>query len=195
MKRLSSSKPTANEGLSDYQQKLVDLVDGDCAISVLADQMYWLCELGSSLSTLQIDTIHAPYTWSIRQVFEHCADAERVFGYRMLRIAAADETDLPQWDENAYADRRFGLGNFVHIVTEMGSLRQANVMLLRRVIPAAWDRVGTIDGQPISMRAIAWVSAGHLAHHLQIVEERCGVRVDRVAPIQEKTADETTSGS
>lgn len=181
MKRLASSKPNTDEVASDYQKKLVDLVDGDCAITVLSDQMHWLCELASSISTEQVDKIHAPYTWSIRQVFEHCADAERVFGYRMLRFAADDSTDLPQWDENAYADRRFGLGNFVHIVTELGSLRHANVMMLRRIIPAAWDRIGTVDGVPISLRAIAWVSAGHLAHHLQIVEQRCNISVDRVA--------------
>ncbi|NND97702.1 MAG: DinB family protein [Pirellulaceae bacterium] len=187
MKPKSSRRPEPTELTQDYHRDLIQRVEGDCVISVLADQMYWLCELASSLSTEQVDRVHAPYQWSIRQVFEHCGNAERVFGYRMLRIAAGDETDLPSWDENAYADRRFGLGNFVHIVTELGDLRRSNVMLLRRIIPAAWDQIGSVDRDRISTRAIAWIAAGHLQHHLEIVEKRCGIRVDRMPPTMPPT--------
>jgi hypothetical protein len=133
-----------------------------------------LCELASHLSTEQIDRVHAPYSWTIRQVFEHCTNAERVFGYRMLRFAAGDNTDLSSWDENHYANVRFGLGNFGSIVSEMGFLRQSNLLLLRRIVPGAWNRMGTVDGHSISVRALAWVSAGHLQHHLRIVEQRTG---------------------
>lgn len=179
MTRIASRRPVADEWTNPYHQKLVELVPGDCVLQALDQQQHWLCELASSLSTEQIDKIHAPYQWTIRQVFEHCADAERVFGYRMLRLAAGDSTALPGWNENAYADSRFGLGIFTHLVSELGSLRNANVMLLRRIVPAAWDRAAEVDGGKISVRAIAWVAAGHLQHHLQIVEARCGISVPR----------------
>ena len=175
-------RPTAAELTSDYHQQLIDLVEGECVMKALERQQYWLCELASSLSTEQVDKIHSPYQWTIRQVFEHCADAERVFGYRMLRLAAGDPTPLPGWDENAYADSRFGLGVFTHLISELGALRNANLMLLRRIIPAAWDRSAEVDGGRMSVRAIAWVAAGHLHHHLQIVEQRCGIQVPRGAP-------------
>ena len=131
-------------------------------LNTLENQLFWLCELASHLSTEQVDKIHPPYGWTIRQVFEHCADAERVFGYRMLRLAAGDETSLPAWNENDYADSRFGLGNFAGLVSEIGHLRQANLLLLRRIVPPAWDRAANIDGEKVTVRALAWIAAGHL---------------------------------
>lgn len=178
MNNHSSRRPLLDQ-LSSYQRELIQQVPGKCVLTVLSDQMHWLCELASSLSTEQVDKVHAPYEWSIRQVFEHCGNAERIFGTRILRFAAGDQTQLSSWDENAYADSRFGLGNFVHIVTELGSIRKANVMLLRRIDPAAWDRTGMVDDLQYNVRALAWLAAGHLHHHLQIVEKRCGVKADR----------------
>lgn len=179
MNRIASRRPRRDEYTAEYHHELIRQVGGECIVKILAGQQHWVCELASSLSTEQVDRIHAPYRWTIRQVFEHCANAERVFGYRMMRLAAGDETELPGWDENAYADSRFGLGNFVHIVTELGALRQANLMLLRRLVPAAWDRAAICDGQHVTVRALAWIAAGHLRHHFEIVEQRCGVVVDR----------------
>lgn len=154
---------------------LIRQVDGDCVLSILDSQMVWLCELASHLSTEQIDKIHPPYGWTIRQVVEHCADAERVLGYRMLRIAAGDTTSLPGWNENQYAESRFGLGPFAALVTELGQLRQANLCLLRRIVPLAWNRAAEVDGSRINVRSLAWVAAGHLQHHLRIIENRCGI--------------------
>lgn len=177
--RIASRRPADTETLSEYQKLLIEQLQGDCVLTVLDDQMFWLCELASSLSTEQVDKIHSPYGWTIRQVMEHCADAERVFGYRMLRLAAGDTTSLPGWDENVYAESRFGLGNFGQLISEIGALRTANLILLRRIVPQAWDRSAEIDGGVVTVRAIAWIAAGHLQHHLQIVEKRCGIAVQR----------------
>ncbi|MEM9645784.1 MAG: DinB family protein [Planctomycetota bacterium] len=176
---LASRRPDASDLTEDYHIGLVNRLEGDCAMKLLSSHLHWLCELASSLSTEQVDRVHAPYAWTIRQVIEHCADAERVFGDRMLRIAAGDETNLPAWDENAYAEARFGLGNFGHLISELGYLREANVLLLRRINPTLWGNVGKVDGRPISVRGIAWVCAGHLHHHLEVIEKRCGVSVER----------------
>ena len=181
MTRIASRRPESTEVGTEYQQGLIDQLEGECVLRALDDQLYWICELASHLCAEQIDKVHAPYGWSVRQVFEHCVDAERVFGYRMLRIAAGDDTPLPGWDENAYADRRFGLGNFSGLVAEFGHLRQANLLLLRRIVPSSWESRAKVDGFDITVRAIAWLTAGHLHHHLGIVEQRCGVTVARTA--------------
>jgi hypothetical protein len=181
MTRIASRRPENTEVGTEYQQGLIDQLEGECVFRALEDQLYWVCELASHLCTEQIDKVHAPYSWTVRQVFEHCVDAERVFGYRMLRIAAGDSTPLPGWDENAYADRRFGLGNFSGLVAEFGHLRQANLLLLRRIVPSSWDSCAKVDGFGMTVRAIAWLTAGHLHHHLGIVEQRCGVMVARTA--------------
>ncbi len=179
MNRIASRRPKADEYTADYHGQLIGQVEGESVLRVLDDQLFWLCELASHLSTEQVDKVHLPYAWTIRQVFEHCADAERVFGYRMLRIAAGDETALPGWNENQYADSRFGLGNFGSLVSEIGVLRQANLLLLRRIAPNCWDRAAEVDGGRVTVRAIAWIAAGHLQHHLAIVEKRCQIMVAR----------------
>lgn len=179
--KVASRRPEPDEyGPTDYYAQTIAAVGGDDVMPILRNQMYWLCELGSSISTDQTDRLHPPYTWTIRQVFEHCADAERVFGYRAMRIAAGDPTELPPWDENAYAQSRFGLGGtFSMIVEEWGALRRANYILLRRIEPAAWDRRTIANQVSLSVRAIAWLMAAHLQHHLQIVEQRLGIAVQR----------------
>lgn len=179
MNRIASRRPEANESSTDYHRQLIQRVEGQCVLKILDNQLFWLCELASHLSTEQIDKIHAPYGWTIRQVIEHCADAERVFGYRMLRLAAGDETPLPGWDENEYAASRFGLGNFGSLVSELGALRQANIALLRRIVPNRWDGAAEVDGGRVTVRAIAWIAAGHLDHHLSIIEQRCNLSVAR----------------
>lgn len=175
MNRIASRRPSDDQWTSEYHGHLIRQVEGECILTILDRQMFWLCELASHLSTEQIDKVHPPYGWTVRQVFEHCADAERVFGYRMLRIAAGDTTSLPGWNENDYADSRFGLGTFSGLVSELGYLRQANLNLLRRIVPRAWDRAAEVDGARITVRAIAWVAAGHLQHHLRIIETRCSI--------------------
>lgn len=182
MTRIASRRPETSEYESDDHGKLIRRVTGECAIEVLQGQLYWLCELAGSISTEQVDRVHAPYQWTIRQVFEHCANAERMYGYRIMCLADGSEPILPAWDENRSADSRFGLGNFSCLVSEWGDLRKSNLGLLRRLSPRAWDCQGTAAGYRSSVRTIAWLAAGHLLHHLEIVEKRCGVTAMR-APV------------
>ena len=179
--RITSRRPEPTEMESDAQRQLVAALSGECALAILEGQMHWLCELGSSLSTEQIDRIHAPYGWTVRQVFEHCANAERLWGYRIMHLADGSEPVLPDWDENVSADSRFGLGNFCHLITECGDLRKANLSLLRRLVPTAWDCSGTVGRSRVSVLGAAWIIAGHLQHHLEIVENRCQITAERSA--------------
>lgn len=175
----NSRRPDEHDLSIDYHRDLASLVAGECVLEALRGQLWWMCELGGCLSSELVDKLHSPYTWTVRQVVEHCVDAERIFGDRMLRIAAGDTTDLQAWDENAYAAERFGLGNLGHLISEFGALRQANILLLQRIKPVAWNRVGRVDGNAITPRGIAWIAAGHLHHHFEIIEKRCDVRPDR----------------
>jgi len=96
MSRIASRRPSpdeyhANESIERY----LSMVEGDDVLAILHAQMTPLCEVACRLGTDQIDQRHPPYTWTIRQVFAHVADAERVFGYRMLRFATGDPMPLP----------------------------------------------------------------------------------------------------
>jgi len=179
MTRIASRRPNDTELSFEGHQLLVQRLHGECVLRLLTEQMYWLCELASHLSTEQIDKIHRPYSWTVRQVFEHCVNVERFYGACLLHLAAGDMSPMKGFDHNAYADSRFGLGNFSGLVTEWGYLRQSNVALLRRIVPLAWDHQGTIDEHMVTTRSVAWLIAGHLDHHLAIVEERCKLSIQR----------------
>ncbi len=174
MSTLVSGRSQPNEISAEYHRGLIEATPGRDVLEVLQDQRAWLREVAAGVGPDQIDRVHAPYGWTIRQVFAHCADAERVFGYRMLRFAAGDPTELPGWDENFYADSRFGLGDFDRLVSELDQLRQTNLLLLQRIEPECWDRSGVAEGKRLSVRALAWLAAGHLRHHLVIVQQRLG---------------------
>jgi hypothetical protein len=116
---------------------------------------------------------YAPGKWSVKEVVQHCTDAERIFAYRALRIGRGDTTPLPGWDEQAYApisaanDRPLD-----ELLRELETVREASVTLFEGLPADAWTRAGTANGSPASVRALAWITAGHLLHHLDILQDR-----------------------
>jgi hypothetical protein len=119
---------------------------------------------------------YGPDKWTIREVVGHCTDTERVFAYRALCIARGEQAPLPAFDENEYA-RRSGhdavaLGE---LLDEFDVVRASTLAQLRHLPIEAWRRVGVASGKPASVRALAYIMAGHVDHHLAILHERYGV--------------------
>ncbi len=116
---------------------------------------------------------YAPGKWSVREVLGHVADAERVFGFRAFSFARGERAPLPSFDENEYVAAAGDDGRpLAGIVEELALARAANLALLRRLDAAGWDRVGTASQHPISVRALAYVMAGHARHHSAVLQER-----------------------
>ena len=119
---------------------------------------------------------YAEGKWSIRQVLGHLVDGERVFGYRAFCISRGEQAALPSFDENQYvAEARSDGVPLRELVDELALVRRSNLAVLRRLDAREWARVGTASGKPVSVRALAWVMAGHPRHHLQVLRERYGV--------------------
>ena len=184
MNRIAARRPESTEMTSDYHRQMIDSVAGEDAIAVAAGQMHWLCELASHLSPMVVDVVHRPYRWTIRQVFAHGVDVERIFGARITHAAAGDPAPIRGFDPDAYAAVKFGLGNFSNLTTEWGHLRQGHLLMWQRLSPVVWDHTATVDGETLTVRAMVWFVAAHLQHHLAIVQSRTGLTVDRVAPVQ-----------
>ena len=119
------------------------------------------------------NVVHAPYTWKVRQVLDHLVDGERIFGYRLLRIARGDTTPLEGFDEDAYAlaSEEYP-APLCDIVESFETLRRANILLIKNLSEAAWSRLGTSNGTPITVRALAYIMAGHIRHHDAILRKR-----------------------
>ena len=119
------------------------------------------------------DFRYAPGKWSIREVFGHMADTERVMGYRAFCISRGEEANLPGFDEQQYiAQSRYATCRLAEAVEELAQLRAANLTFLRRLDAAGWQRSGTANGSPVSVRALGFIMAGHVRHHLHVLGTR-----------------------
>ena len=167
-----AQRPTEDE-VFDYQREYVKKVgDGDI-LETLQNQQEFVVPWIQAIPASEADVVHEPYGWSIWQVIQHCVDAERVFGYRALRFATGDKTELPGWDENRYAAVAYAPGaNLYALAAEFSLTRKSNLALLRRLGPDASDEIGSADGRRVSVRAIAWLMAGHWIHHERILRQR-----------------------
>lgn len=122
---------------------------------------------------------YADGKWTVKQVVGHIADAERIFAYRLLRIARGDQTPLPSFDENKFvensnADRR----EISDLASELADVRRSTIALARSLDEDALENRGTVRGSEMTARAQVFVTAGHLAHHLKILRERYKIELD-----------------
>ena len=116
---------------------------------------------------------YAPGKWTVREVLGHMTDAERVFGFRAFCFSRGDENALPGFEQDDYVARAsFDRCSLADLVQEFGQLREANLTVLRRLDDSAWRRMGTASGHPVSVRALAYIMAGHVRHHLHVLSTR-----------------------
>lgn len=116
---------------------------------------------------------YAPGKWTINEVVGHMSDTERVFSYRLVSFARLDPASLPSFDENAWAPAGgFNDRTLSSLIDELIAVRRATVALLRGLPNGASTRRGTASGREISVRAIAHIIYGHVAHHLGVIKER-----------------------
>ena len=109
-------------------------------------------------------------------MLSHLIDGERVFGYRAFCFSRGEQAPLPSFDENQYVSAsRAGDVPLVALAGEFAAVRESNLGFLRRLDDDGWTRTGTASGKPVSVRALAWIMAGHPRHHLAVLRERYGV--------------------
>lgn len=119
---------------------------------------------------------YADGKWTVAQVVGHMADTERVFAYRLLRIARGDATPLSGFDENAWQlQAGFEARTLASVVTELKAVRMASLALIRSLDAAAVEREGLANDKRVTARALVWLIGGHFAHHAAILRDRYGV--------------------
>jgi hypothetical protein len=167
-------RPAAGD-FAPYYGKYLDLVPEDDIQPVLAKQLDEFLAFMRPVSEATGNVVHPPYSWSVKQVVGHLSDCERVFGYRALRFARGDATPLPGFKENDYA--RTGESDRVKLadlVSEFEAQRRSHVWLFRNLPAEAWNRAGTANNSRITVRALAFILAGHVRHHGGILRKRLG---------------------
>jgi len=174
MASVSAGRPAADEYEGPFAG-YIQRVPEERILDLLARQLDEALALLQPLDEATANTVHAPYTWTIKEVIGHLTDCERVFAYRALRAARGDTTPLAGFDENEYA-RHASFTSHPHadLVAELQHVRQATIDLFRHLDEAAWLRRVTATGATLSVRAWAYVIVGHTRHHLEILKTRLG---------------------
>ncbi len=165
-------RPDATEYAPFYGTYVGKVPDGDL-LELLERQRRETQNLLAGLSDTQALHRYAPGKWSIKEVVGHLMDSERVFCYRALRFARADEKPLQGFDEKAWVPAgSFDARPLADLAAELDAVRRATIALFRGFDAAALARKGTANNNEVTVRALAWIVAGHERHHVAILRER-----------------------
>ena len=169
------ARPSADEYSAGVGGYLAD-VGGTDAWPVLVAQRAEVEQLFGALSEKRALHRYAPGKWSVKEVLGHLCDAERIYAYRALRFARNDPTTLPGFEENDYVPMgRFDVRPLRDLLDEWQAVRSATLALYRGLDGEALLRRGVANGNLISVRAMAWMAAGHTLHHLGVVRARYAI--------------------
>lgn len=165
-------RPDASEYLAYYGTYIDKVPDGDL-LQTLGAQLDETLALVRGLDESAGGHRYAPGKWSVRDVLAHVIDAERIFAYRALRIARGDRTPLASFDENAYAQAaNADARTLADLAQELEHVRRGNLLFLASLDHEALARRGTASDAEVSVRALAWIIAGHERHHAALLRER-----------------------
>jgi hypothetical protein len=172
MSHLIIPRPQPGEFAPYYARYLEAVPDGDLLL-LLEEGAEEVLNLLRAFGEERGGYRYAPGKWSVKEVVGHIADTERVFAYRALRFARADTTPLPAFDQDQFvAAAGFDRRTLADLAEEFADVRKATVKLLAGLDAPSLVRKGTASGHPMTVRAAAWIIAGHEQHHAQILRER-----------------------
>ena len=121
----------------------------------------------------KFDYRYAENKWTIKDIIQHIIDAERIFGYRALRISRNDKTPLPGFEENEYAQNTNAINRSIQeLLTELSAVRHSNLLLFKSLSDEQLTKLGTASNHTISVRAIGFLIIGHQKHHQKVFQER-----------------------
>jgi hypothetical protein len=151
-----SFRPEPGES-APYHDRYISLVAGNDILATLDEQRRQTLLLLCGRSEADGDLRYLPEKWSLKEVLGHINDTERIMSYRALRIARGDKTPLPGFED---------------WIEDYIAVRRATLTLFRHLDQAAWTRRGVASNHEVTVRALAYIIAGHELHHRKIIEEK-----------------------
>ena len=158
---------------AEFYANYISKVPGTDVLGVLESQRLQMLQLFAGRSERDGSFRYAPGKWTVKEVLGHITDTERIFTYRALRIARGDQTPLPGFEQDDYVrSGAFGERSLADLAEEFGAVRSASIVLFRSFKEEAWPRRGVASQKEVTVRALAFITAGHQMHHRIILEER-----------------------
>ncbi|HEU4324129.1 MAG TPA: DinB family protein [Roseiflexaceae bacterium] len=165
------SRPTAEECVPYYFTYIKLVPDGDI-VHTLQTQHADIHALVQDTTDAQASVPPAPGEWSMKQVLAHLSDTERLFSFRALWFARGEQAALPGMEPDPWvAITDAHARTMDDLLAEFDHVRAASISLFSNLDPAAWQRRGVASGNPMSVRALAWIIAGHELHHNRSLRE------------------------
>jgi uncharacterized damage-inducible protein DinB len=165
-------RPGSDEYLP-YYAHYIGLVGSGDVVGILESQIRETLSLLRSIPDSRGTFRYAPGKWSINEVVGHLIDAERIFAVRALRFARADKSPLPGWEQDDYiAAANFDEYPLSDLTADYESVRKATCFLYRHMNEEATTRRGIANGAEVSVRALAYITAGHELHHRGVIKEK-----------------------
>lgn len=171
-RRAATTRPEPGE-YAPFYETYISKVKGSDILGILEAQRLQMAQLFAAHSERDGNFRYAPGKWTVKEVLGHVSDAERIFAYRALRIARGDQTPLAGFEQEDYVRG----GNFTErtladLAEEFGLVRAASIALFRSLQKEAWQLRGVASEKEVTVRALAFIVAGHELHHRLILEER-----------------------
>lgn len=167
-----ATRPAASEYLPYYERYIGLVPEGD-VVSTLVNQMIETQSLLRALPASVATYRYAPEKWSVNELVGHMIDSERIFTSRALRFARNDPAPMPSFDQNDYVrNATFDSYPLADLASELEAVRQATIFLFRHMDEQAWSRRGVANNAEVSVRALAYIVAGHELHHREILSAR-----------------------
>jgi uncharacterized damage-inducible protein DinB len=171
-KPIMPGRPAAGE-YAEFYAKYVAMVPGTDVLGALEAQRLVMAQLLGARSEREGNFRYAPGKWTVKEVVGHVADSERIFAYRALRFARGDRTPLAGFEQDDYVKSGgFSERTLADLAEEFSDVRTATIALLSGLDEEAWQKRGIANNHEITVRALAYVIAGHDLHHRRILEEK-----------------------
>lgn len=164
-------RPATDEYFEYYGTYIGKVPDGD-VVALAHAQLDELRAAFGGLTEAEAAKPYAPGKWTWKQLVGHLIDAERIFADRLHRFSSGDPQPQPGMDQDLYvAGHDYVTPTLAALLDELLHCRQANLLLVRRLPAATWDRRGQASGRPFTVRALVWILAGHIQHHLVLLRQ------------------------
>ena len=165
-------RPAKSEFLPYFERYITLVPDGD-VLSTLTTQMSETQALLHGLPASVATYRYAPEKWSVNEVIGHLIDSERIFAARALRFARNDPAPLPGFEQDDYVrNSTFDAYPLSELASELEIVRQSTIFLFRHIDEQAWTRRGVANNAEVSVRALAYIIAGHELHHREVLRSR-----------------------
>lgn len=165
-------RPQPDEHLAYFDRYIRLVPEGDVTVTLQRQLAEALTAL-RALTEAQADARPAPGEWNPKESLGHLTDSERVFAYRALRFARGDAKPLAGFESLDYMRAAaFDQRSWAALVDEFETVRRATLTLFQSLDETAWLRRGVASDNPVSVRALAFIIAGHELEHLTAIRSR-----------------------